>query len=59
MRVGPVSGFYVQPTRTTTNDSGKVLLFYYRGRLVEVGASGTVDDRATSERIGSIILHRL
>jgi hypothetical protein len=59
VRVGPVSAFYVQPTRTTTNYSGKLLLFYYRERLVEIGASGTKNDRATSERIGSIILHRL
>jgi hypothetical protein len=61
VRVGPVWGWYVAPTQTSTNAGANIgtLLFYDHGRLVQVAATGTKDDRATSARIGSVVLQHL
>jgi hypothetical protein len=61
VRVGSVWGWYMAPTETTTNAGANIgtLLFYEHGRLVQVAASGTKDDRATSEHIGSVVPQHL
>jgi hypothetical protein len=61
VRVGPVWGWYMAPTPTSTNAGTNVgtLLFYDHGRLVQVAASGTKDDRATSAQIGSVVQQHL
>jgi len=61
VRVGSVWGWYATPTQISTNAGANIgtLLFYSRGRLVQVAASGTEDDRATSVHIGSVVLHHL
>src|SRR6476619_4023577 len=61
VRVGSAWGWYTAPTPTSTNAGANIwaLLLYDHGRLIQVAVSGTMDDRATSAHIGSVVLQHL